>query len=325
MNQPSTEISYDALGPAGLRGEIIFVAQVPTDKRTDRAKMHDTTRRAFKLTAWLSKAPKLQDRIDANLTKEDGDSFFLAHPNAATTTFVTRFGEIAFQTNHHNEFSSLEFECTDTAVIAAKKQLLNAITPILDYLSYLGNCPVFIQTIKTEDVKNQTVFIEYVSPFRPCTINPHTAIIFPELEPVYAMFRESIGSHSSFYKFLCHYKILEGLFGPLRANTFQRAKDMNIVLNRQKNVLPENRHIPERFRHYVGKSIKMLFDNVLTPEFRNAVAHFTTDDGTVLNMSSPDNIYGYSEVTLVTEMCVKAMIADHEELLRQLNSAGGTG
>jgi hypothetical protein len=135
------------------------------------------------------------------------------------------------------------------------------------------------------------------------------------MAPVYAMYREAKNSFSDFYKFLCCYKILEGLLGTLRARVFVYARDRNIELERPKEKVPDLPEISPRFQTYVGKSIKAFFDEVLTPQFRNAAAHFVTDDGEILNMSSPDHIGSYAEILFVTESCVRTTIEVHEKLL----------
>jgi methylamine utilization protein MauJ len=48
--------------------------------------------------------------------------------------------------------------------------------------------------------------------------------LFGEMKPVYAMYREAKNTDSDFYKFLCCYKIMEGLLGKMLANAFARAK-----------------------------------------------------------------------------------------------------
>ena len=50
------------------------------------------------------------------------------------------------------------------------------------------------------------------------------SLLFGEMKPVYAMYREGKNSNSCFYGFLCYYKIMEGLLGGMRANAFARAK-----------------------------------------------------------------------------------------------------
>lgn len=157
---------------------------------------------------------------------------------------------------------------------------------------------------------------------RKATGYPHISSLSLEMAPVYAMYREAKNSHSDFYKFLCYYKILEGLLGPLRANLFARAQRSAVALPKPKDAVPASPDIPARFRDYVGRSVKAFVDSVMTPEFRNAVAHFATDDGAILNMSAPTHIDKYADILLISELCVRTVVASHTTLLAHLANTG---
>ena len=82
--------------------------------------------------------------------------------------------------------------------------------------------------------------------------------------------------------------------------------------------LADNEQLNSELKEYVGKPVKAFFDNVLTAKFRNAIAHFVTDDGSVLQVSAPAEIYIYSGLALITDLCARQLIASHELLLAQL-------
>ena len=225
--------------------------------------------------------------------------------------------------NNNGEMSLVQFECTATSTTDARMKFQSVVLPFLDYLSYLANCPVVVAMLRVKDLKNDSTTYRYVSPYRKATVNPYTNILFSELAPVYAMYREAKNSNSDFYEFLCYYKIVEGLLGTLRANVFSRARGAGITLKRTKEVLPDSEHLPNRYRAHVGKPIKAFFDEVMTPQFRNAVAHFATGDGTILNMSAPEHIDNYAEILFVCELCVRTVIQSHETLLKGFQSKDG--
>lgn len=58
----------------------------------------------------------------------------------------------------------------------------------------------------------------------------------------------------------------------------------------------------------------------MTTQFRNAVAHFITDDGAVLNLSSPVESNRYSNILYVSELCVRTVVETHETWLRELSA-----
>jgi hypothetical protein len=76
---------------------------------------------------------------------------------------------------------------------------------------------------------------------------------------------------------------------------------------------------PAHLQERVGKSVKQFFDDILEPEFRNAMAHFAASDGSVLHMSDYSHQLRFADIMLITEQCVRTVIANHEALLAQLD------
>ena len=135
------------------------------------------------------------------------------------------------------------------------------------------------------------------------------------------MYHEALKSNSDFYKFLCYYKVLEGLLGPMRADVFKTAREQGLKLTRGVEFVPDSTDIVDaNYRAYIGKSVKKFVDDVLEPRFRNAVAHFIPDQGAVLHMSDPSQAEEYASVILVCELCVRVVIANHEALLNALHA-----
>lgn len=293
------------------------------EQRRDEDRLRDQTERQFKVLGQLSKNPPAAGNIKGDFSAEDGSSYLALPDHAVMSRVRCAEGMFEIKKNSLGEKSLVEFECVATNPAEARRKFQTAVLPFLDYLSYLADCPVVVAMLRVEDPKNDRVSIEYVSPYRKTTVNPHIANLFLELAPVYAMYREAKNSYSDFYKFLCYYKILEGLLGTLRANVFSRARAAHIDLGRPKETVPSSPDIPPPYQAHIGKPIKAFFDGVLTPQFRNAVAHFITDDGGVLNMSSPEHIDSYGEVLYVLELCVRTVIKSHETLLSKLH--GGPG
>jgi hypothetical protein len=124
-----------------------------------------------------------------------------------------------------------------------------------------------------------------------------------------------LNSSSNFYKFLCFYKILEALLGPLRAKAMQAAKKKEQKISLPRLTLPASGALHPNQAKYVGTPIKKFLDDVLTPQYRNAVAHFVTDEGGVLHMGQPEHIDEYARIIHACELCVREVIAAHEALL----------
>lgn len=320
----SIEIPSDELGPSGVKGELHLLNIMENEKRRDEDRLHDLTDRPFKVFGLLSKSPPATGNINFNFSAEDGNSYLALPDHAELSRVRCADGMFEFKKNSAGEKSIVEFDCVATSPVDAKRKFQTAILPFLDYLSFLADCPVVVAMLRVEDPRNDRISVEYVSPYHKTTVNPHLADLFLEMAPVYAMYREAKNSYSDFYKFLCYYKILEGLLGALRASVFSRARAEHVDLGRPKETVPSSSEIPAQYQEYIGKPIKAFFDVVLTPNFRNAVAHFITDDGAILNMSSPKHINNYGEILYVLELCVRTVIKSHEDLLRKLHSRHGT-
>ncbi len=315
---PSAQIPVDKLGTAGVPAELSILAIFPGDTRPDSERLTDGANRPIKVYAVLSKSPPIIDRIKGDTTADDGASYLLAPSGAARLDFACSGGKFRVTNNHAGELSFVEFECITDCIAAARQAFQRTVLPVIDHLSYVNNCPIFIGSIRFDDVKNHRQTIDYVSPYRLNTISNLSEALNEKMRPVYSMYREAKNASSNFYRFLCYYKILEWLFGKMRSDVFKAAKNRSIHLTKPKQFVVDHPELPNHIRPYVGKPMKDFFDNVLTPQFRDAVAHFVTDDGGILDMSEPEHLENYAGTILISEMCVRAAIADHEALLRQL-------
>jgi len=72
------------------------------------------------------------------------------------------------------------------------------------------------------------------------------------------MYREAKNASSDFYRFLCYYKILEGLLGPMRADVYKRAATKGLEIRAPKQLVPAGSELPGALRSYAGKPIKVF-------------------------------------------------------------------
>lgn len=312
------ELPADALGPAGIRGDLVVVADMENETRRDSERLNDVKRRPFKVAARLGKTALLTDGVKGDFGVEDGASYLVLPDQAVASRVRFSGGMMEFKKNASGEHSLLEFECESTTLNNAKTAFLEFALPFLDHRAYVANCPIFVQSIRVEDIDNQVQSIDYVSPYRASLIDQHIIEVPKDLAPVFAMYREAKNSHSDFYKFLCYHKMIDGLLGALRANLNTRARKLKIELQRERELVPDDPEIAQIFRKHIGTPIKSFYDNVLTPQFRNAIAHFITKDGGILNLSSPSTILSHAEIMYVSELCVRRLIESHQVLSAQL-------
>jgi hypothetical protein len=313
----SFTVPLNKFGPPGTPGQLHFVAQLPGDTRSDADRLGDTSERRFEVFGLLSKSPLPADRIFADFTEKDGSSYLVVPATTAHVRVDTPWGPFSIKQNSEGELALIEFACSATGFGAARQNFLRAVLPFLDHAAYAIGAPVVIASLRIEDQTNNCITLLYTNPFRKQIVGSAEKL-FNEMAPVYAMYREALNSHSEFYRFLCYYKILEGLLGPLRTNAMKLAKAQGRKIRAQRAVVPKVAELPPEQGMYVAQPIKKFFDDVLRPRYRNAVAHFMTDEGGVLHVGQPEHIDEYAGVLLLCELCAREVIASHEQLLRDM-------
>lgn len=315
---PKMEFPTEKLGPSGIPSQLHVLALFPDEIRTDEDRLNDKSQRTFKIVATLAKAPSTNESIHGNITREDGASYIMAPPDAERIQLSGSKGSFQMMKNQAGELSFVECECIADSVFTARCLFQQAVLPVIDHLSYLNNCPILIDKISFSDPKNRCQIIDFTGIYHKVAISKTVTVLREEMRPIYSLYREAKNSFSDFYRFLCYYRILEGLLNSLRADYVLAAKAAGIDIKIQRQFVPDHPELQDHLREHVGKPLKAFFDNVLTPEFRNAVAHFATTDHGVLNMSDPIHLAKYAGMIHISELCARVAIADHEALLSNL-------
>ena len=143
-------------------------------------------------------------------------------------------------------------------------------------------------------------------------------LIIEDLFPVFALYRECKTNPSAYYKFLCLYKIMEGIYKNIRPSLMKKAKKMGKTIKCEKEVVPNHFLIREYNEKFVNMKIRKLFDDVLTKEFRHAVAHFSINDGSLLNLTDYNTNRKFANVLFITEFCCRILIDNHSKMYFQL-------
>lgn len=316
----SNVISFEKLGPPGVKGELHVLAMMEHETRSDTERLMDKTQRLFKIAARLAKASQPTGNIEGDFGPNDGSSYLHIPHGYVMNRIHCPDGTFEIKKNDQGEQSLIEFECEASGTEEAKAKFLRTVLPFLDYQSFIANCPLFVTTIRVEDTANLRTSFDYTAPYRSVVINSHVKYLHPELWPVYALYRDAKNSHSAFYSFLCYHKILDGLLGTMRANLRTHAEKKNIKLTPKRDLVPDAPEIHVTFKNFIGKPIRTFFDSVMTPQFRNAVAHFIQKDGRVLNLSSPEEAERYDSILYISELCVRVVIEGHEGWLAEMEA-----
>jgi hypothetical protein len=294
--------------------------QFRDDLRTSEERLTDASLRSFKVACRLSKHRQEDYSASAAFSEKEGESFLVSPPNVDRYSAVSSAGAFGIKRNEKGELSFVEFECEASGINEARLKFAEAVFPFLDYLSYAGNVPLQVAMIRVEDIKNQITTFNFTSPHQPAAVHTHHQEIAPQMKPVYALYREAKNATSDFYRFLCYFKILEGLLGRFRSEAYKEARRKGVSLQWRDERVPDDATLDPRYQQYAGKSIKKFFDDVLTREFRHAVAHFVTDKGAVLHTSDLQQIGRYASIMHTCEVCVRIVIASHADALRQITA-----
>ena len=315
--ETKANIPLKDLAPPGVKGELVSLFVRKEENRTDQDRLHDNNERTFVLKALLSKNATKGDGLKASVNLKEGSSFLMAHEDTLHAKVETKDGTFFFETNEQNELSGVTFECVASSPLEAKAKFHNIVVPFVDYLSYLANSPIHLPLTDCWDQKNELMLINYESPYPRTTVNPHTANIIEQLRPIYALFREAKNTDSSFYKFLCYYKILEGIYKHSRPALFTEARNESIKLTTQRELIPDNPELRSSYGKVIGTPIQPFYENVLQKEYRDSIAHFLLSDGSVLNVSDYQTSSNFSNIVFITELCCKTVIENHESYYRE--------
>jgi hypothetical protein len=103
---PSINISAEALGTPGARMTLHIVPQFAQNRKSDAAVLLDATRRAFIVSASLSKAPSIAGRtghIKGDFGEKDGDSYLTIPPGVDQLCIDTPWGRYPLGAIPHQE------------------------------------------------------------------------------------------------------------------------------------------------------------------------------------------------------------------------------
>jgi hypothetical protein len=297
-----------------------MIPQFADGARCDQDVLTDGSEREFEVAALLSKAPSPVIAMNFQFTEADGDSYFaFVAPNMAVDT---HWGKVLIGKNARGEASMVRMTCRAHSAAQAMARLQLACASFLDHWAYEATAPVYLIRLRVRDLTHQSEMVRFASPFRQCTIIPAATEIPTPLRPILALYREGLGSASPIYKFLCFYKILEGYLTRLKPNLAKLFKMASLPYPLPSDLVPDHPDLDSSFRAYVGQSITKFRDDLLTPGFRDAVAHFEKDGMSPLIMSNPDEIVRFSNISLAVELCARAVIEAYRQAFRAAMDAG---
>jgi hypothetical protein len=311
-----TSVDRNKLAPAGISGDLVIVARAK--EQNDEPLLNDSSQRPFSVWCTFSRGHQFPADFSFDGPKT-GESFFKFADNVVDAKIFAGGLWFSLHANMKNEIAGASSELTGTSAREVRSRFLAALSPALDHWSYLGNTPLVIRTVTCEDRKNAISTVSFTTPYADLTLNPGTGELRAELLPIYGLYREAKNASSPFYRFLCYFKILEAVYGHLRPAVFALARKEAIPLVRQKEEVPDHPELRLFWSSYIGRPIKSLMDKELEPEYRNAAAHFLSEDGRPLNPSDSEAVTKFSNMLLIGELCARVVIDQQADYYRQID------
>src|SRR5229473_104920 len=316
----SHTIDRHLLGPTGIDGYLHIVDDRTDDRRSSEERLADRTPREFKLRAALAKSRTPGESVRATIASDEGSSFVTAPDDIK---IQTRDGIYMVSRNGRGELAQVVSSATATWYQEAFETFLSGVTPWLDLLSYLSDAPLFIDILECRDDANHITTTSYRTPHGPVILSQGLGQISTPLFPIYALYREALNADSNLYKFLCLYKILEGIFSEIRPTLFQLSREPRIALTTRQELVPEDAELRLSQPQYICQRIREIYDQEFQNQYRHSVAHFALSDGRVLNASSHRESARFGAVIHLARVCARQVIDNQQAYFSQFFRAGG--
>ena len=188
-----------------------------------------------------------------------------------------------------------------------------ATSGLLGMVSFRENVPLHIGTEIVRDPESGWARFWMVLPAPSAALGPVKLRLPPDLRPIYALWRESRNSRSYFYRFLCLFKIVEGLLETILPRMYRDLAEKGKKFERVKNEVPDSKEMRETAPELVGKRFTRVRDE-LKGRYRHALAHFELDARKPLDLDDPKNRHEYERLFPVVDYMARALINEVERI-----------
>lgn len=323
MSTTTAEIDRSKFAPAGIEGylQVLDDNAGPRDPDRDMARLRDASEREFHVAGALGKSTTGSQLIQTSVNEGEGESFILLPRGSREVPLDTPKGRFRLVANDRGELGTVFHRCRARSWSDAIHNFLAGVTPMLDALSFDAGVPVIVQRISCRDEKNRLSVATYKTPYPTVFVPPHARKIFDEMLPVYALFREALGASSNYYRFLCYYKIMEGIFRDLRPRLMAKARRKGIQIATRQELVPAHPELAFTHKQYVGVPIQDLFNREFTSRYRHTVAHFILKESAALNVNDPVWTGAFADVILLADLCVREVMRCQLDYCEQFDNA----
>jgi hypothetical protein len=316
----SLKIDRDRLGAPGTDACLTLVEIRRDDTRPNDQRLADRTQRTFHIRAVLSKAHSQLESIRGGITLGEGGCFITAPQDFK---LEDPRGTYLICRNERGELALVTRTVMATWYEEAFDIFLSGLTPFLDHLSFVSNTPIVVDIMEARDEANHLTIVTFRTPYANIILSEGLLELCNPLFPVYGLYRESLCSNSNFYRFLCFFKIMEGIIKNIRPQLFRRAGKQKISITKQKDLVPEDPELQKFQPEYIGRNIHELYNGEFQSEYRHCVAHFALNDGGITNPSSQRERSRFANIVYLAQLCARELIRNQEGYFAQFFRAGG--
>jgi hypothetical protein len=316
----SVQIDRDRLVAPGNEGCLHIVEIRTDDTRPEEQRLVDRTQRIFNVRAVLSKAQSQLDGIRGGITPGEGGCFITAPHDIH---IEDPQGSYLISRNERGELAMVVRTVMATWYEEAFDIFFSGLTPFLDHLSFISNTPIAVDITEARDEDNHITTVTFRTPYETKVVSEGLMSLSSPLFPAYGLYREALCAHSNFYRFLCFFKIMEGIFKSIRPQLFRLAREQGISIAKEKDLVPEDPELQKFQPKYIGLPIHELFNGEFQSEYRHCVAHFALDGGGVMNPSSQRERSRFAGIVYLAQLCARELIRNQEGYFAQFFLAGG--
>jgi len=328
------QLPRKTLGPPGIPSELHVVAfqqaMAPDD---GPARINDDREREFRVVVQLQTLiPLAAQNASISFDPTAGSSLLkvpryeLPKGGSVLVAVQTPAGVVRLHVNNKNEVSGAEFTCRGRSRAQALAIYDQHVAPVFDHISYKYDVPVNVASIAWFDSLNGVMGMNFIPSYAEVDASQLSGRYVEELRAFYGLYREALGNPSVFYQFLCHCKILEGAFRWKVPQLYKLARERGVELKAATPKVPQldSMNTTAAVAAYQGKSIENAFTGFLEDEFRDAVAHFKTDDENPIEVTSYMATGRIGNVLELARVCARLAIEMLEAYISQLNQPAPT-
>jgi hypothetical protein len=320
-NTRSLQIDRDRLGAPGTDACLHFVEVRSDDNRPDEQRLADRTQRAFHIRAVLSKTHSVLEGIRGGIITGAGGCFITAPQDLH---LQDPQGSYLISRNERGELALVSRTIMATWYEEAFDIFFSGLTPFLDHLSFLSNTPIVVDMTEARDEANHITTVTYRTPYAADVLSEGVMGLSSPLFPAYGLYREAVCANSNFYRFLCFFKIMEGIFKSIRPQFFRLVREQRISITKGKDLVPDDPELKKLQPKYIGRQIHELYNGEFQREYRHCVAHFALYDGGVMNPSSQRERSRFANIVYLAQLCARELVRNQEGYFAQFFRAGGT-